>query len=134
MRDDFAGGATGGHGFLVYRFLYKSLDLLSSNCSHFIRFWFKYLRSALQVCRLLPDFISDFSQETFSPGDVFLVFNPLWRGPIHDAQDAAPLPGLNDQHLGRVGGGAKDVADFRRVLDGFQHIDRVEPVPKKHNE
>ena len=61
-------------------------------------------------------FVADLSQEALAPGDIFLPFNAFRRGAVHHAQDAAAQFGLGDQHLGRVGRGAEDMADFRYLL------------------
>ena len=58
----------------------------------------------------------------------------MWGEAVYHAQDAAPLFGLGNYHLGWVGSGAEDAAHFWDGFNGVQHIQRVEALSQKDNE
>ena len=54
------------------------------------------------------------------------VFNPFGFETVDHTQEPTALCAFGNDHLGRVGRGAADMADFRHVFDGVEDVDRVE--------
>src|SRR5574341_2131634 len=76
-------------------------------------------------------FVSKFSQQAFALGDFIITLDALGAAAVDYAEDAAALRGFGEQHFRGIGGGAKNPADFRHVLHGFEHVDGKGVAEKK---
>ena len=74
------------------------------------------------------ELVADGAQQPLAPGHVLRPLDPLGRGAVDHAQNAAPLGALGHDHLGGVGGGAKDAAHLGHHLDGVEHVDGIDAV------
>ena len=72
------------------------------------------------------EFVAEAAQELLAFCDVVFGFDALGLQAVDDAEDAAALFGLGDDHLGGVGGGAEDATDFGHGLDDVEYVDREE--------
>src|ERR1700674_965420 len=89
----------------------------------------------LSACRRLPlKLVADLTQQVLPPRDVVVAFDALGREAVHHAQNTAPLVRLDEDDLGRVGGGAEKVAHLRNHFDGIEHVERIETIAEENDE
>src|ERR1035441_8563544 len=79
------------------------------------------------------EFVANLPEELLAPFDVRLGFHALGREAVHDADDAAALGGLGDQHLSLVGGSAVNPADLGHHLDGVEHVDGIKALAEEQD-
>ena len=63
-------------------------------------------------------------QQLLALGDVLLGLDAEGYSTIDDAEDSAPLRGLGEHDLHRIGGRTEDPAHLRYLLDLVEHVDR----------
>ena len=68
------------------------------------------------------ELVTDLSEKTFAPCNIFNSFHAFGRKAIYHAKDAASLFRLRDQHFGRIRGGTENTSHF---WQGFNRVQNV---------